>query len=113
MKNSAHFVQLIKDTTIESKDHMVSFDVESLFAKVPIDKAMDVTAAKLNDDDTRDDRMMMSTEEICRLTKLCLNSTYFQFKSIFYVQVEGVAMDSFSFPVVVNLFMEAFEETVL
>ena len=56
---------------------MVSFDVTSLFTKVPVDRAVDAIVAKLNDDDKRDKRMMMTMEEICKLTKLCLGSTYF------------------------------------
>ena len=42
----------------------------------------------------------MTTEEICKLTKVCLASTYFQFKDTFFEQVEGAAMGSQLSPIV-------------
>lgn len=54
---------------------MVSFDVISLFTKVPMEDAMTAIRDKSNNDDTLDERTMMTTEEICKLTKLCLVST--------------------------------------
>ena len=105
VKNSAHFVEQIRSTTHEDNDKMVSFDVTSLFTKVPVEDAM---AAIRHNDKTLDERTLMTTEETCKMTKLCLASTYFQFKDTFYEQVEGAAMGSPLSPIVANLYMEAF-----
>ena len=45
IKNSAHFVEQIREETINERDQMVSFDVQSLFTKVPIDEAIEVCQA--------------------------------------------------------------------
>ena len=80
VKSSKHFVQQIRATIMEEINKMVSFDVKSLFTRVPMDKTMDAIVAKLNDDDTLDKRTTMSTKEICKLTKLC------QWNQLIFVQ---------------------------
>ena len=55
----------------------------------------------------------MSPTEVCRLTSLCLKTTYFRFKDLFYKQQDGAAMQSPISPMVANLYKEAFEERVL
>ena len=59
---------------------MVSFDVVSLFTKVPVDEAMHAISEMLEKDEAIDLSTTMSPSEVCRLTSLCLNSTYFCFK---------------------------------
>ena len=71
---------------------MVSFDVESLFTKVPIQEALQVIEKKLHDDTSLEDRTMMSLSTICHLTKLCMESTYFMFEDQLYEQTEGAPM---------------------
>ena len=92
---------------------MVSFDVKSLFTKVPVDKAMDVIKDKLMYDERLEERTTLSICEICGLTRLCLRSMYFQFKDNFFEQLEGAAMGSPLSPIVANLYMESFEERAL
>lgn len=85
---------------------MVSFDVVSLFTRVPIDQAIDVINTKLLLDEEFETRTTLSREQICHLIKTCLQTTYFQFEDTFYEQVEGAAMGSPLFPLVANLYME-------
>ena len=66
----------------------------------------------LADEDLKD-RTTLSAEEICRLTELCLKSTYFKHGEQFFEQKDGMAMDSPLSPVVANIFMEDFEQTAL
>ena len=42
IKDSSHFVELIKDEKLEPKDIILSFDVVSLFTKIPLDEAIQV-----------------------------------------------------------------------
>ncbi|XP_046383788.1 uncharacterized protein LOC124154233 [Ischnura elegans] len=43
VKNSAHFVEMIRDMTIANEDIMVSFDVVSLFTNVPIAESVEIS----------------------------------------------------------------------
>ena len=48
--NSAHFVSTVSNETILDNKTIVSFDVESLFTKVPIDAAVQATLLKFEND---------------------------------------------------------------
>ena len=113
VKDSAEFAKRMQETTLEEADRLVSFDVVSLFTKVPIAEAINVIAARLHQDETLENRTTLTPETICQPMKLCLTSTYFQFKDSFYEQIEGAAMGSPLSPVVANLFMEMLEERSL
>ena len=113
VKNSSDFVQKVKEAGAQEGEKMVSFDVVSLFTKVPVEDALQAIAMLLTKDDTLEDRTAIPVPDICALTSLCLGSTYFMFNDTFFEQVEGAAMGSPLSPVVANLFMEAFEERAL
>ncbi|XP_075980176.1 uncharacterized protein LOC142979382 isoform X1 [Anticarsia gemmatalis] len=105
VKDSRHFVQIIKDLRLESGDVMVSFDVESLFTNVPIKECLDVVKTKLEDNE-------MPFNYI-DLLKNCLDGNYFLFQGQHYLQIDGVAMGSPVAPALANLWMEHFEEKAL
>ena len=92
---------------------MVSFDVVSLFTRVPVEEALQVISELLHQDETLMDRTAIPAPDLCHLIELCLKSTYFRFGDLFYEQVEGAAMGSPLSPVVANLYMEAFEKQTL
>ena len=81
IKDSSHFVQFIKDNKIKQDDVLVSFDVVSLFTKVPIQDSILIIKNKFGD-------------EIANLVEFCLRSTFFSFQNFIYEQVKGVAMGS-------------------
>ena len=112
VKNSPEFAQ-VRNIDLQQDETLVSFDVVSLFTRVPIDDALQAISSHLTQDDTLEDRTAIPVPDICRLTELCLRSTYFMFDSTFFEQVEGAAMGSPLSPVVANLFMEAFEKRAL
>jgi hypothetical protein len=103
--NSSHFVQKLPNFQLSPGDILVSFDVESLFTKVPIMDTLDV----LKD--------LFPTHglplDVLPLIQKCLTSTYFQFRNVFYSQVTGTAMGSPLSPVIANIFMEDFEQKAL
>ena len=76
---------------------MVSFDVVSLFTKVPIVNLLELLSHHFE-------------YVVLALFKHALTSTYFRFDGQFYEQMEGVAMSSPIFPVIANLFREDFEK---
>jgi retron-type reverse transcriptase len=75
---------------------MVSFDVVSLFTKVPVKESLTVLSQHFKD-------------EVLALYKHVLTSTYFCVDGQFYEQTDGLAMDSPLSPVISNFYMENFE----
>ena len=92
---------------------MVSFDVQSLFTNVPIDKALEVIHKRLVDDETLEDGTTLTLEQATLLLGICLRTTYFVYHQQFYEQTDGAAMGSPVSPVVANIFMEHIEEAAL
>ena len=92
-----HFIQNIKSTKLEEADILVSFNVVSLYTKIPVKEAIKVIT-RTTDSGTAD------------LVEVCLKSTYFSFWGDIYEQTNGVATGSPLSPVVANIFMEYFEE---
>ena len=103
--NSQHFVQRIQDLVLDPGDLLVSFDVESLFTKVPILDTVNIVTDIL----TANNQPLSYAD----MVEKCLSSAYFQFRGKFYEQVSGAAMGSPLSPVVANIFMEAFEQQIL
>jgi retron-type reverse transcriptase len=79
---------------------MVSFDVVSLFTKVPINDTMDLLRRHFD-------------EDILRLFRHVLTTSYFSFNGQFYEQIDGVAMGPPLSLVIANFYMEDFEERTL
>ena len=99
--------------SMDDQDLMVSFNVVSLFTKVPIEEALEIIHTQLQEDQILEERTNIPPDQICRLTEMFLRSTYFQVGSDFYEQIEGAAMGSPLSPIIANLYMEFFEEEVL
>ncbi|KAI8522003.1 hypothetical protein Bbelb_017570 [Branchiostoma belcheri] len=72
-----------------------------------------VVKEALEADDTLADRTNLSVDQVCELLELCLGCTYFTYKGQFYQQMHGCAMGSPVSPIVVNLYMEKFENKAL
>jgi hypothetical protein len=89
VKDSASWMREIKDIKLKEEDILVSFDMVSLFAKIPTQDAINVN---------RD-----ITNEIVDLASVCLKSTYFSFQGTIYEQIEGIAMASPLSPIIANL----------
>ena len=82
----------MKDWKIDENDLLASFDVVSLYTKIPIDGAIEVIKK-------------VSNPKTTRLVELCLRSTYFSFQGQIYEQTKGVVMGSPLSPIVANIFM--------
>ena len=100
LKNSTEFVNKIKSIKIGPKDLMVSFDVVSLFTRVPIKDTLIMLEEHFD-------------KKLIDLFRHTLNSTYFLYKGEYYKQTDGVAMGSPLSPAIANFFMERFEEEAL
>ena len=113
VKDSGDFVEKAKKLKLEKDSTLVSFDVTSLFTKVPIAEALEVIGRRLEEQEAADRRTTLSVESVKRLLHLCLTSTYFMWNGRFYEQMEGAAMGNPLSPVVANIYMEHFEELAL
>ena len=102
-------VKKLETTDVQHNDIMMSFDVVSLFTKVPTGDALRVIEDLLAEDDTLRDRMTLLPTDIVLLTGLCLNTTYFHSGGNFYDQVAGAAMGSQLSPVITSIYMQDFE----
>ena len=112
--NTGEFIERLKVDIISGGDMMVSFDVVSLFTRVPLKEAMEVIFARFEQDETLEERTNIPVHDICHLTEeICLTSTYFQFQDAFYEQVDGAAMGSPLLPIVANIYMESMETRAL
>ena len=112
-RNSQHFVQFVSTQKLRDTEVLVSFDVVSLFTRVPTTHAIQVTRERLLGDLSLPDRTSFTVEDICSLLKLCLEATYLSFRGRIYQQVHGTAMGSPVSVVVANLVMEDIEQKAL
>ncbi|XP_048001897.1 uncharacterized protein LOC125238587 [Leguminivora glycinivorella] len=84
VKDSRHFIDILKEVTLEPDEIMVSFDVESLFTNVPVKECLEVVRRKLSDSGM--------SETIMVLLRNCLEGSYFLYRGKHYLQIDGVAM---------------------
>jgi hypothetical protein len=87
VKNSIQFIQILESVRLKPDDLMVSFEVVSLFTKVPITDIIELLTHHFEYD-------------VLALFKHVLAPTYFCFKGQFYEQTEALAMVSPLSPVV-------------
>jgi hypothetical protein len=113
VKNSDHFIQLLKPIELQDQDILVSFDVVSLFTNVPIEESLQIIKSKLDTYLEKIQHFNLKIEVIMELLEVCMRTTYFQVDDKFYEQKEGMAMGSPLSPVVSNIFMETFEQLAL
>jgi hypothetical protein len=64
VRNSREFAKLTKQEVLSEDEVLVSFDVISLFTKVPIPLALDVARSRL---ETLPDRTILAVEDIMHL----------------------------------------------
>lgn len=100
VKNSTEFVKNIHNIKLDPQDILVSFDVVSLFTRVPLKDALQLLESNF-------------TPDVIALFKHVLTSTYFLYDGQFYEQQDGVAMGSPLSPAIANFYMEHFEHLAL
>ena len=62
--NSKHFAETMRAVTLGTDELLVSFDMPSLFIKVPSGEAMQVIQAKLREDNSLDERTPLSLDKV-------------------------------------------------
>ena len=109
LKNTQHFVEHIKQITLESRKAITSYDVKALFTSVSVDTSIQIVQQKLSQDLTLPQRTNMSIQQIIMLLEFYLKNTKFLFQGKYYEQIHGAAMGSHIRPFIANLFLKEFE----
>ena len=96
-----------------SDELLVSFDVVSLFTRIPTDLAVDVVRRRLEEDDMLPDKTNLTFDSVILLLDFGLKATYLVFRGCYYQQTFGSAMGSPVSVTVANLVMEEIEQKAL
>ena len=86
---------------------MVSFDVTSLFTKIPLNTTIKLAVDLIK---TSQPDLNISEKDLTSLFNFATCETHFLLKGKFYGQIDGVAMGSPLTPVLANLFMGHYEK---
>ena len=102
--NSVDLVEKLSNINFSPNIKLVSFDVCSLFTKVPIDSILEYLSNELVNHD-----LPLPLSDVISLIKLCICNCKFIFNNEFYEQTFGMAMGNPLSPLLSNLYMEFFE----
>ena len=104
-KDTFSFVSQIKNANL-SKKFLVSYDVTSLFANIPLQETTDIARNLIFN---HNPNLNITRKELKKLFLFAASLTHFIFNSKFYNQIDGVAMGSPLAPVLANIFMGFYE----
>ena len=110
VRNSQQFAQFITTQNVLDSEVLVSFDVVSLFTRVPTFGAIQVTCDRFTNEPSFPDRTSITVDNIF---SFCLEGTYLAFEGKVYRQIHDMAMGSPVSVVVANLVMEDVEQEAL
>jgi hypothetical protein len=114
LKNSYQFAKQIKDYQLQPNQIMASFDVTSLFTKVPIAETMNYLNVLLTKEpQTWKEHTSLAIKDILDLTQQCLSSNYFKWNDSYFKQSSGTPMGSPIFSVFAEIYMQYFESEVV
>ena len=108
LDNTFNFVNQIKNINLNGLK-MVSFDVRSLFANIPIKKTIKVCLNRLYRGDPAI-KLYIPEKVLEKLLQLCVCDNTFIFNNTVYQQIDGVAMGSSLGPLLANIYMAHLEE---
>ena len=108
VKNNIDFIEKLKSSNINYKFKLISFDVTSLFTRVPVDNLLEYLA-----DILENYNLTLPCDTIIELIKMCVIDCKFTFDDCFYKQKFGMSMGNPLSPLLSNLYMEFFEIKLL
>jgi len=113
VKNSFELKESIKNIKIKRTESLVSFDVVSLFTKVPINMTLEILKNKLSTNISWKSTTKLTETDIINAVEICVSNTTFLCRGKFYKQLEGAAMGSPISPVFCEVFMGQFEKKTI
>ena len=104
-------VNNIKNVKLDPNEKLVSFDVTSLYTRVPAMEALRIAANKLyTNDNLIDERPPISKTVFIQIGKLALNNIVMLTNDGYYIQKEGLAMGSPLSALLANVWLTQFDE---
>ena len=113
VRNSKEFVDYVQNFEISESEILVSFDVVSLFASVPVDKALDLVLEHLTSVESLSLRTSLAISDITIGLKHCFSSAIFSYKNSLFKQIFGTPMGSCISPIIASLYLEHVEHTAI
>ncbi|CAL8129102.1 unnamed protein product [Orchesella dallaii] len=113
VKNSAEFVNKIKQLELPDDYKLVSFDVKSLFTSIPVQDALGIIREDLQQDLRWKSSFKGTLDELMMILDLCLNTSFFVFRSCYYLQKSGCPMGSPLSPIIAEFYMRRLEMTIV
>ena len=110
IKNNSDLIMKLNNCKPNYEFKLVSFDVTSLFTKVPIDDLLIYLKPEL---EKYKETLELSPDIIIDLIKLCVLDLKFVFNEKFYKQKFGLSMGNPLSPVLSNIYMEFFEKKLI
>ena len=102
VKNSCEFADFIRDKILNACLELVSFNIVSLFSKIPVDLTIRVAEERLREDASLGQITSLPVEDIIHLLSFCLKTMQFTYGT-YYQQVFGTAMGSPVSAVIANM----------
>lgn len=109
IKDTYHFMEIVKKLRIPPESYFFSLDVNNLYTNIPIAAGISCVEKmfRKHPDPKRPD------EELLKLLDINLTRNDFMFNGKFYLQVKGTAMGKKFAPAYANIYMANWEEEVL
>ena len=92
---------------------MVSFDVTSLYANIPIIDTLNIIKDYVNNDDQFTRKTAIPQDKFLDLVHLVLATTWYTFNSQFYQQTNGVAMGGPASSNAAEMYGHAYQRTAI
>lgn len=113
IKNSYEFAKSIKNFVVPPNHELVSFDVISLFTRVPVETTLKYIRKRLNSSTNWKTITKLNTEEIMKLLRITVNSNYFTWNGRIYKQKDGTPMGSPVSPEFAEFSLQDLEEEIV
>ncbi len=109
--NLYELLQLLQVYDFGPSDTLLSYDVSSLFTRVPVRETLDIVHRRLEDlrqlpSDPISDVTSLTNQGIMRLLDHDLSQCFFTWEGALYRQTSGLPMGGRLSPIMANLFME-------
>ena len=107
-------MKALKNIKLKPNRKIVSFDVKSLYANVPVNEAIEVASTKLFDGENNENRdnIKVDKETFITLAKLACRDVVFSSPSVFFRQIDDLAIRIQPAPPLANIWMSSFEDEI-
>ena len=105
--STEHFIDSLKDVPYSKKDNMVSFDVVSLFTKVPLPETIEIIINYLYEENKN---IMPIERKVLRKLMFIATQGIFMFDGKLYKQIDGVTMGNPLGPTLAKFFFRTFRK---